>query len=650
MPDAVGPSASPVPVNQTPSAASARSLWRRIDRGDLARTLFVAACALAVTLGVTWPWPAAPAAAVVGLVVGCWPITVEAFEDVRHRRMSMELSMLIAIAAAAAIGEWGTALVITAFVLAAEILEDLSMDRGRDALTDLMSFLPETVLVRRGGRIAETALAEVAASDTVVVPPGGLVPVDGTVVAGGSAVDQSRITGEPLPVDLGVGDEVFAGSVNQVGALEVRAERVGAESSYGRIVAAVARAQSSEPPVQRWADRLAAALVYLALIGAALTYVVTRDLTATISVVVVAGACGIAAGTPLAALASIARIARSGAFVKDGAHLEALSTVDTVVFDKTGTLTAGTPAVVGIRPVAGVDAEDLLDRAAAAEVYSEHPLGQAVVAHARGLGRQVEPGRDFAYLPGRGVTAEVDGRCIAAGSRALVPGAPEAAAGPGATTVRADPGATTAVHVGVDGEYAGTILLADPLRDTAKAAVAALHRSGLRTMIITGDQEAAARAVAAELGIDEVRAGLLPEEKLAAIDAERAAGHRLAMVGDGVNDAPALARAQVGIAMGSGTEIARESSDVVLISSDLNDLVGTVRVARRARRIVMFNFAGTIAVDLVGIGLAACGLLSPVTAALIHVGSETAFILNSARLIPGRRAGGGGGAGEGWER
>ncbi len=603
------------------------TLWSRIDRDDLVRTLFVAACAVAVALGSRWPSAAVPVVAVVGLVVGCWPILVEAWDDVRHRRMSMETSMLIAITAAAAIGEWTTALVITAFVLAAEILEDLSMDRGRDALTDLMAFLPETVQVRSAGEVVTVLLSDVQPGQVVVVGPGGRVPVDGVVVAGQSTADQSRITGEPLPVDIGVGSEVFAGSINQVGAVELRAERVGPDSSYGRIVEAVRQAQSSEPPVQRLADRLAAYLVYLALAGAVVTYLVTRDLTATISVVVVAGACGIAAGTPLAVLAAIARIARSGAFVKDGAHLEALSAVDTVVLDKTGTLTTGAPTVVGIRTTDAVGTDELLALTAAAESYSEHPLGQAVVAHARSQGLKIRPAEGFEYQPGRGVTATVAGRVVAVGNQTLVPDAP--------VLVDGQQGATTAVHVSIDGRYAGTMLLGDVVRDNARAAVAELHRRGLRTVMITGDQETTARAVAAQIGIDDVRAGLLPHEKLSAIDAERAAGHRLAMVGDGVNDAPALARADVGIAMGTGTDIARESADIVLISSDLDDLVRTVHVARRARRIVMVNFVGTIAVDLVGMLLAAFGLLGPVLAAFVHVGSETAFILNSARLIPG---------------
>lgn len=610
------------------SSTDMRSLWRRIDREDLARALFVALCAVALALGLTWPWPTMSAIAVLGLVVGCWPIALEAFEDLRHRKMSMELSMFIAIVASAAIGEWITSLVITAFALAAEILEDLSLDRGREALTDLMTFLPETVQVRRDHETTLVPLHEVIAGDTVIVSPGGRIPVDGIVISGESSADQSRITGEPLPVDITVGDNVFAGSINQVGVVEIRAQRVGTESSYGRIIAAVEQAQSTEPPAQRLADKLAAWLVYLALSSAVITYLITHDLKATIAVVVVAGACGIAAGTPLAVLAAIARIARNGAFIKDGAHLEALSSVDTIVFDKTGTLTTGVPTVVEVVPSTSIDCEELLTLTGTAEAYSEHPLGQAVVAYVRAQGLPIGQAEDFVYQPGQGVTVTIAGKTVRAGNRSLVSGAPD--------TVDAH-GTATAIHISIDGQYAGTILLADAIRDSAQSAIAGLKKLGLRTMMLTGDQKTAARAVAAKLGIDEVHAGLLPDDKLAIIDAQRTAGRTIAMIGDGVNDAPALAHATVGIAMGSGTDIAQESSDVVLISSDLNDLAHTVHVAKRARKIIMFNFIGTIAIDVLGMILAAYGLLSPVFAAFIHVGSETAFILNSARLIPRRR-------------
>ncbi|SDD21220.1 copper-(or silver)-translocating P-type ATPase/heavy metal-(Cd/Co/Hg/Pb/Zn)-translocating P-type ATPase,TIGR01512 [Sanguibacter gelidistatuariae] len=614
------------------AAGDGESLLRKIDRADLMRTAFVAICAVAVALGLTGPWRAAPLIAIVGLVVGCWPILIEAWEDVWHRRMSMELSMLIAIVAAAAIGEWITALVVTTFVLAAEILEDLSLDRGRDALTDLMSFLPATVQIRDGAELRTVPLDSLRPGQTVIVSPGAGVPVDGTVVLGRSSVDQSRITGESLPVNVEPGSSVFAGSVNQVGALEIEAERVGAESSYGQIIDAVRAAQASQAPVQRLADRLASYLVYLALGGAAITFLVTRDITATISVIIVAGACGIAAGTPLAVLAAIGRAASNGAFIKGGTHLEALSSVDTVIFDKTGTLTEGAPQVVAVHPAPGTTEDQVLIAAATAEMYSEHPLGKAIVAQAQARRLPLGLPESFDYEPGRGLSAHVDGRLVQIGNTTLVPGARQSADSPTLASA-------TAVHVATDGAFMGTIFLADTVRASACQCVADLRSMGLRVVMLTGDSHVTGRAVAAEVGIENVRTDLLPSDKLAAVDAERAAGHKVAMVGDGVNDAPALAHATVGIAMGSGTEVARQSADIVLISSDLADLTHAVRVARRARRIVMTNFVGTIAIDLVGIMLAAFGILGPVLAAIIHVSSESVFILNAARLVPGGRTG-----------
>lgn len=614
------------------SQAVSGGLWARVDWADLARMLAVAAdVALVAALDAAGaPRPLVVAAALAGLIGGCWPILVEASGDVRARRMSMELSMLIAIAAAAAIGAWATALLITVFVLAAEILEDLSLDRGRGALTDLMAFLPSTVQVREGDRLVPVPLSTVSPGQVVVVSPGGGVPVDGTVVAGRSSLDQSRITGEAMPVDVAAGDSVYAGSINQVGAIEVRAERVGIDSSYGQIIETVREAQSSQAPAQRLADRLAAWLVYLALSAAVVTFLITRDLTATISVIVVAGACGIAAGTPLAALAAIGRSARAGAFIKAGTYLERLSTIDTVIFDKTGTLTTGVLHVTAVEPAPGTDPGELIALAAGAEWYSEHPIGRAITTHAAGLGISPRPASTFEYQPGYGLTATVDARRVRVGNSRLVPEADAAGLG-------GDLAGSSAIHVTVDDHYAGRILVADTVRPSARRCVSDLHDLGLRLIVVTGDDADTARVVAGQLGIADVRAGLLPGDKLAAIGAERAAGRRLAMIGDGVNDAPALAEADIGIAMGSGTLIARETADVVLISADLADLTQTVRIARRARRIVLANFVGTIAVDLAGMVLAGLGLLGPVLAAIVHVGSESTFILNSARLIPGRR-------------
>ena len=651
----------------TPSGArTGERILERIEWADVVRIAVVGLAALGAWVAEATGTPgwAVGAVGAVVLAVGCWPLLVEAAGDLRERRMSMELSMLLAIVAAAAIGEWVTALAVTVFALCAEVLEELSMDRGRDALTDLMSFLPQTARVVGAPDAAETAesaesaeasqspsitevpLDEVRPGQVIALSPGGRVPVDGVVRTGRADVDQSRITGEALPVQVGPGDRVPAGSITR-GALELEVERVGEESSYGRIVAAVRHAQSSRAPVQRLADRLAARIVYLALAAALVTFLVTRDVRATISVIIVAGACGVAAGTPLAVLAAIARAARCGAFVKDGTHLEQLSAVDTVVVDKTGTLTVGEPRVVSVRPTEAAAGEDeVLALAAAAEWNSEHPIGRAIYAEAAVRDLTVPMPGDVAYSPGAGVSAHVEGRRITVGRCRGQGHQPErdtdGCEDEAALSTESDPeapSATSVVEVRADGQLLGTIALADRLRQGAAAAVRDLGDMGLEVLMLTGDSAASARHVAGLLGLTEeqVRADLLPTDKEEVIDSLRRAGKRVAMVGDGVNDAPALGAADVGIAMGTGTDVAREAGDVVLVGSAPADLVETVRVARRARRIIMVNFVGTVVVDVVGMIAAGLGLLGPVAAALVHVVSESAFILNSARLVPRRR-------------
>src|ERR1700733_3772173 len=349
---------------------------------EAARIAFVALAAVAVWFKLWEPFSAVSVIGVVGLVVGGWPILKEAFENVLERRMTMELSMTIAIVAAAAIGQFFTALIITLFVLVAEVLEGLTVGRGRKAIRDLLEFLPHEVSVRRAGAISAISAEQLRIGDAILVAPGGRIPVDGTVLSGHSFVDESRITGESMPTEKTTGTHVFAGSINQSGALEIRAERIGRDTSYGKIIEAVEHAERSRAPVQRLADRLAGYLVYFALGAALLTFLVTRNIVSTISVVIVAGACGIAAGTPLAILGGIGRAARLGAIIKGGVHLETLGHVDTVVLDKTGTLTFGRPEVQHINAAPGVSTEELLDAAAAAELRSEHPLGKAIVGFA----------------------------------------------------------------------------------------------------------------------------------------------------------------------------------------------------------------------------------------------------------------------------
>jgi Cu+-exporting ATPase len=597
---------------------------------EAARIVFVALAAAAVWFGVWEPLASVSVIGVLGVIVGGWPIFKEAAENIIARRMTMELSMSIAIVAAAAIGEFFTALVITLFVLVAEVLEGMTVSRGRRAIHDLLDFLPRSVSVRRGDAVRDVDSDDLKIGDAVLVNPGGRVPVDGTVLSGHSFLDQARITGESMPVEKVAGSPVYAGSINQSGAIEIRAERIGRDTSYGKIIEAVEHAERSRAPVQRLADRMAGYLVYFALGAAALTFLITRDVRSTISVVIVAGACGIAAGTPLAILGGIGRAARLGAIIKGGLYLESLGRVDTIVLDKTGTLTFGRPEVQTIIPTDGVSPEAVLEAAASAEVRSEHPLGQAIVTYARAQGRTIVEPERFDYTPGRGITAAVGGATILVGNCTLMADRNVAVPADLAAGVEA----ASQIFVARDGRLLGAIAVADTVRPEARRAVEALARMRLRTILLTGDTKAVAVAVARSLGIGEVEADLLPEDKLARIKELVARGRVVAMLGDGINDAPALTEATVGVAMGSGTDVARESADVVLLGNDLVRFADTVAIARRMRRIIWQNFVGTIAVDTIGIVLASLGFLNPLLAAFIHVSSEMTFILNSARMLP----------------
>jgi Cu+-exporting ATPase len=599
--------------------------WR-----DVLRIGLVAVAVVAVRFHVWEPFTRVSVIGVLGVLIGGWPIFKEAAENVAARRMTMELSMSIAIVAAAAISEFFTALIITLFVLVAEVLENMTVSRGRRAIHDLLDFLPRSVTVRRASGVRETSVDDLCVGEAVLVNPGGLVPVDGVVISGHSFVEQARITGESMPAEKVAGSTVYAGTINQSGALEIRAERIGRDTSYGKIIEAVERAEQSRAPVQRLADRLAGYLVYFALIAAALTFLVTRDIRSTISVVIVAGACGIAAGTPLAILGAIGRAARLGAIVKGGLYLETLGHVDTVVLDKTGTLTFGRAEVQAVLPVADASEEEVLETAAAAEARSEHPLGKAIVERAIAAGCKIIEPQRFEYTPGRGIMAVVDGKTILAGNRALM--AAHSIEVP--LDLTRNNQAASEVFVARGGRLLGAIAVADTVRPQARRAIEAFARMKIGTILLTGDTAPAARAVAQQLGISRVEANMLPEAKVARVRDLVAAGRVVAMVGDGINDAPALTEAGVGVAMGSGTDVARESADVVLLGNDLSKFAETVDIARWTRRIIWQNFAGTIAVDLVGMGLAAAGLLDPTLAAFIHVASEMTFILNSARLLP----------------
>jgi len=597
--------------------------WREINR-----VLFVAAAAAAIWFlgGVRNPYVTGVGA--MCALVGGFPIFHEAYENIVQRRMTMELSMAIAIVAALAIREIFTALVITLFVLVAEILEGLTVGRGRTAIRHLVGLLPTNATVRRNESWQDVETKEIAVGEIVLVKPGTRIPVDGVVAGGHSFVDQATITGESMPAEKTKGTSVYAGTINQSGALEIQVDRMGRDTTFGKIIDAVERAEKSRAPIQGIADRLAGYLVYFALGAAALTFLITHNVRSTISVVIVAGACGIAAGTPLAILGAIGRSAQLGSIIKGGLYLESLAAIDTILLDKTGTLTYGNPEVVDARPVEGVPVASLLRAVVMAESRSEHPVAKAILKKASNLGISGEEPERFDYTPGKGIVAARRGMEIIVGNRLFLEG--HRIALPTSTISQAN----AEIFVAQEGKFLGTLLVADTLRPEATKAIQDLKAMGLKTVLLTGDSKAVANNIGEKLGVDEIAAELLPEDKLAFVGRLTAARHNVVMVGDGVNDAPALMKATVGVAMGAGTDVARESANVVLIGNDLSKLVETLSIARRCRRTIMQNFVGTLVVDSIGVGLAAFGFLNPLLAAFIHVSSEMAFILNSARLLP----------------
>jgi heavy metal translocating P-type ATPase len=567
--------------------------------------------------------------AVAAVLGGGYPVFREAMENLLARRMTMELSMTIALAAALAIREFTTALFILFFVLGAEILEHLTVDRGRKAIRNLLALLPKRALVRRGGRVEELPISDVRVGDVVVIRPAAEIPVDGVVILGHSTVDQASITGESKPAEKVPGASVFAGTTNHAGVLEIRTDRVGRDTVFGRIIDAVEKAEHSRAPIQKIADRLAGWLVYFALASAAVTFALTGNLRSTIAVIIVAGACGIAAGTPLAVLGAIGRAAQGGAIVKGGRYMEALGAIDTVVLDKTGTLTFGEPYVTAVAPCPGVEAAELVELAAIAERHSEHPMARAILKEAVRMRLPDKEPESFEYLPGKGVRSSWNGGEILVGNTALLSGIRDLE-----SLLRTLPTDVRDVLIAYRGRLAGALRIEDVLRPEAVEAIGRMRAMGMDATLLTGDRRGTAERVAHQLGVANFGAELLPEDKVARVRELIRSGKRVAMIGDGINDAPALAEATVGIAMGSGTDLARHSAGVLLIGNDLVDCAELLNTARRCRRIILFNFAGTLMVDALGVCLAAAGILTPLLAAIVHVSSEMAFILNSARLVP----------------
>ncbi len=535
------------------------------------------------------------------------------------------------------------AAVITLLVLLGQILELRARERTSGAIRALLDLAPKIARRITGHGDEDVAIDAIAVGDSLRVRPGEKIPVDGRVTEGHSFVDESMVTGEPMPVAKTEGARVIGGTVNQNGALVLRAEQVGRDTMLARIVDMVARAQRSRAPIQRLADRVAGWFVP-AVIGAALIAFaawmsfgpeprLTFALIAAVTVLIIACPCALGLATPMSIMVGVGRGARAGILIRDAEALESFERIDTIVIDKTGTLTEGKPKLVSITTAPDVDENTLLRFVASVEKASEHPLGRAIVEASKASSLALGEVSSFAAHPGKGATGNVEGRAVALGNAALMGDLNIAGSEfePAAEAARAS--GATVMYVALDGRPAGIIAVADPVKASAKAAIAALRSEGLRVVMLTGDNATTAKAVASQLDITEVEAGVLPERKSEVVQRLRKEGRRVAMVGDGVNDAPALAAADVGIAMGGGTDIAIESAGVTLLTGDLAGLVQARRLSAATMGNIRQNLAFAFIYNAAGVPIAA-GVLYPVFGILLSpmVGAA-AMALSSVSVI-----------------
>jgi Cd2+/Zn2+-exporting ATPase len=588
----------------------------------------------------------APRSLALGLLLGAYATggfytLRDAWQSLKSRSFDIDTLMIVAAAGAAALGAWEEGALLLFLFSLGHALEHMAMDRARKAIEALAELAPKTAIVQRDAVEIEVRVEDLLRGDRVVVKPGQRIPADGQVVSGSSAVDQSPVTGESMPLDKQPGDKVFAATVNGEGALVVEVTRLARESTLARMVEMVAEAQTQKSPTQHFTDRFERVLVPVVLVGVALLIVLpplfgfpfAESFYRAMAVLVAASPCALAIATPSAVLSGIARAARGGVLIKGGAHLENLGVLTAIAFDKTGTLTVGKPAVTDVVAISG-DEERLLTIAAAVESRSAHPLAQAVVAEASRRGLAWSEAGQVESVTGKGLRAELDGQKVAIGNARLFDGEaiPEAIQ---QQAIRLEAAGRTTMLIQSNGQFLGVLGLADTPREGVRQVLERLRRIGIRkTIMLTGDNERVGRAIADAVGLDEVKAGLLPEDKVKAMEALGQRYGQVAMVGDGVNDAPAMARATVGIAMGgAGTDVALETADVALMADDLSRLPFAVALSRASRRIIRQNLFISMGVVALLILATLFGWAGIGVAVLLHEGSTLVVVMNALRLL-----------------
>ena len=545
----------------------------------------------------------------------------------------------LALIASVAIGEDFAAGEVAFIMQLGGLLEELTVARARAGIEKLVHLTPQTARVLRDGQEHIIPAEQVRVGDLLRVLPGEGVPVDGVIVSGQTSINQAVMTGESLPVDKTVGDEVSSGTVNQFGAFEMRAAKVGEDSSIQRMIRLVQSADAGKARIVGLADRWATWIVVIALSAAALTWLVTGEIIRAVTILVVFCPCALVLATPTAIMAAIGNATKHGFLVREGDALERLAQVKVIAFDKTGTLTYGTPEVVDVTSVTDIYSKEPLYRlAASTEQLSEHPLGKAIVRCCKKeMGGELALASDFHMIPGRGVSAQVEGKEILAGNPELLHEHGVSMTPPPAAEEAVREGCTV-TYLAVDGVFAGYIVLSDTLREESGEMIQELNALGVQPVLLTGDHENAAQAIAGRLQIPSVQANCLPEDKLKAIDRYQTSGQPVCMMGDGINDAPALKRAQVGIAMGGvGSDIAVDAADIALVDDEVKELPHLIALSRRMMTTIKVNMTFSMALNFLAIVLAIGGTLTPVVGALVHNAGSVLVITCSAFLLKWKR-------------
>ncbi|PEF61673.1 heavy metal translocating P-type ATPase [Bacillus cereus] len=535
-----------------------------------------------------------------------------------------------------------TSSVLITLILLGKLFESLAKGKSSEAIKKLMGLQAKTAIVIRSGKEINVPLEEVLVGDIILVKPGEKIPVDGEVVEGTSAVDESMLTGESIPIQKQIGDEVIGATVNKNGSLKIKALKVGKDTALSQIIKVVEEAQGSKAPIQRVADVISGIFVPIVIGIAIITFLVwffivepgnfASALEKLIAVLVIACPCSLGLATPTSIMAGSGRAAEYGILFKGGEHLEATQKIDTVLVDKTGTVTKGNPELTDVEHEKGMDVTEFLRIVGSAEKNSEHPLAEAIVEGVMSKGVKLGETSEFEAIPGYGIRAIVDGKEVVVGTRKLMDKYHIKASKAYQHMERLETEGKTAMLVGIDGNYAGLVAVADTIKETSKEAVEKLKNMGIQVVMITGDNERTAKAIASQVGIDHVRAQVLPEDKANEVKKFQEQGKNVAMVGDGINDAPALAVANIGMAMGTGTDVAMEAADVTLMRGDLRSISDAIFMSKKTMKNIRQNLFWALFYNTLGIPVAAAGFLAPWLAGAAMAFSSVSVVLNALRL------------------